>query len=58
MLRNLNFFLLKVKKEEGYQTTYHSFEEAQLERVQYIEWCNCKRIYGAIGYIKPQQAEE
>lgn len=48
-----------LKKEEVYQTTYHSFEEARLELFQYIEgWYNRKRIHGAIGYLTPQQAED
>ncbi|MGM0112136.1 hypothetical protein IGI52_002466 [Enterococcus sp. DIV0187] len=52
-------FHAALKKEEVYQTTYHSFEEARLELFQYIEgWYNRKRIHGAIGYRTPQQAED
>ncbi|WP_416244330.1 IS3 family transposase [Enterococcus faecalis] len=52
-------FHAALKKEEVYQTTYHSYEEAKLELFQYIEgWYNRKRIHGAIGYLTPQQAED
>lgn len=52
-------FHAALKKEEIYQTTYHSFEEARLELFKYIEgWYNRKRIHGAIGYRTPQQAED
>lgn len=52
-------FHAALKKEEVYQRTYHSFEEARLELFQYIEgWYNRKRIHGAIGYRTPQQAED
>ncbi|AOM35581.1 TPA: DDE-type integrase/transposase/recombinase [Enterococcus faecium] len=52
-------FHAALKKEEVYQTTYHSFEEARLELFRYIEgWYNRKRIHGTIGYLTPQQAED
>lgn len=52
-------FHAALKKEEVYQTTYHSFKEARLELFLYIEgWYNRKRIHGAIGYRTPQQAED
>lgn len=52
-------FHATLEKEEVYQTTYHSFEEARLELFQYIEgWYNRKWIHGAIGYMTPQQAED
>lgn len=52
-------FHAALKKEEVYQTTYHSFEEARLELFRYIEgWYNRKRIHGTIGYLTPQQTED
>lgn len=52
-------FHAALKKEEVYQTTYHSFEEARIELFQYIEgWYNRKRRHGTIGYRTPQQAED
>lgn len=52
-------FHAALKKEEVYRTTYHSYEEARLERFQYIEgWYHRKRIHGAIDYRTPQQAED
>ncbi|WP_438782218.1 transposase [Enterococcus sp. DIV0187] len=51
-------FHAALKKEEVYQTTYHSFEEARVALFQYIEgWYNRKQIHGAIDYKTPQQAE-
>lgn len=48
-----------LKKEEVYQTSYSSFEEAQLAVFKYIEgFYNQLRIHSSIGYLTPNEAEE
>ena len=49
-------FHTTLKKEEVYQSTYFTFEQARMALFQYIEgWYNRKRIHSAIGYMTPQQ---
>ncbi len=47
-----------LKKEEVYQTSYSSFEEAKLALFKYIEgFYNQRRIHSSIGYLTPNEAE-
>ena len=52
-------FHATLKKEEVYQTTYISFEQARISLFQYIEgWYNRKRIHGSINYLTPEECEQ
>lgn len=52
-------FHATLKKEEVYQTTYHTFEQARIALFQYIEgWYNRKRMHGAINYLTPDECEQ
>ena len=52
-------FHATLKKEEVYQTTYVTFEQARIALFQYIEgWYNRKRIHGAINYLTPEECEQ
>lgn len=47
-----------IKKEEIYNTTYKTYEEANIAIFQYIEgWYNRKRLHSAINYLTPNQCE-
>ncbi len=47
-------FHATLKKEEVYQTTYVTFEQARLALFQCIEDCyNRKRMHGSINYLTP-----
>ena len=51
-------FHATLKKEEVYQTTYVTFEQARLALFQYIEgWYNCKRMHGSLNYLTPDEYE-
>ncbi|SMB85204.1 Transposase InsO and inactivated derivatives [Desulfonispora thiosulfatigenes DSM 11270] len=48
-----------LKKEEVYQKTYLSFEQAKLALFEYIEgWYNRNRIHGSIGFMTPDEFEK
>ena len=48
-----------LKKEEVYQITYVTFEQARLLLFQYIEgWYNRKRMHGSINYLTPEECEQ
>ena len=52
-------FHATLKKEEVYQTTYVTFEQARISLFQYIEgWYNRKRIHGSINYLTPEECEQ
>lgn len=52
-------FHATLKKEEVYQTTYLTFEQARIALFQYIEgWYNRKRIHGSINYLTPEECEQ
>ena len=52
-------FHATLKKEEVYQTTYVTFEQARIALFQYIEgWYNRKRMHGAINYLTPEECEQ
>ena len=52
-------FHATLKKEEVYQTTYVTFEQARMALFQYIEgWYNRKRIHGSINYLTPEECEQ
>ncbi|MBQ1786416.1 MAG: IS3 family transposase [Turicibacter sp.] len=52
-------FHATLKKEEVYQTTYVTFEQARIALFQYIEgWYNRKRIHGSINYLTPEECEQ
>lgn len=52
-------FHATLKKEEVYQTTYHTFPQARIALFQYIEgWYNRKRMHGAINYLTPDECEQ
>ncbi len=52
-------FHATLKKEEVYQTSYQTVEEASTKLFQYIEgFYNRKRIHGSINYLTPQEMEE
>lgn len=47
-----------LKKEEVYQKTYQTYQEANLALFQYIEgFYNSNRIHSSISYLTPLQAE-
>ncbi len=51
-------FHATLKKEEVYQTTYVTFEQARLALFQYIEgWYNRKRMHGSLNYLTPDEYE-
>ena len=52
-------FHATLKKEEVYQTTYVTFEQARIALFQYIEgWYNRKRMHGSINYLTPEECEQ
>ena len=52
-------FHATLKKEEVYQSTYVTFEQARMALFQYIEgWYNRKRIHGSINYLTPEECEQ
>lgn len=52
-------FHATLKKEEVYQTTYMTFEQARVALFQYIEgWYNRKRIHGSINYLTTEECEQ
>lgn len=52
-------FHATLKKEEVYQNTYVTFEQARIVLFQYIEcWYNRKRIHGPINYLTPEEYEK
>ncbi|MTO25117.1 DDE-type integrase/transposase/recombinase [Turicibacter sanguinis] len=52
-------FHATLKKEEVYQTTYVTFEQARIALFQYIEgWYNRKRMHGSINYLIPEECEQ
>ena len=52
-------FHATLKKEEIYQTTYVTFDQARITLFQYIEgWYNGKRIHGAINYLALEECEQ
>ncbi|MCU7196404.1 IS3 family transposase [Turicibacter sanguinis] len=52
-------FHATLKKEEVYQTTYITFEQARIALFQYIEgWYNRKRMHGSINYLTPEECEQ
>lgn len=51
-------FHSSIKKEEIYRNTYHTFEEANIAILKYIEgWYNRKRLHSSINYMTPDQCE-
>ena len=57
--RTIESFHATLKKEEVYQTTYVTFEQARMALFQYIEgWYNRKRIHGSINYLTPEECEQ
>ncbi len=52
-------FHATLKKEEVYQTTYVTFEQAIISLLQYLQgWYNRKRIHGSINYLMPEECEQ
>jgi len=52
-------FHATLKKEEVYQTSYQTIEEASRRLFQYIEgFYNRKRLHGSINYLTPQEMED
>ena len=52
-------FHATLKKEEVYQTTYVTFEQARISLFQYIEgWYNRKRIQGSINFLTTEECEQ